>query len=214
MQKKPRLVKPKPKSKPKSRASKPAPLRLTLEDELLVRLDALVPKVGCSAAAREFGIVADRHLVARVALLRGLSIMEAGEVSGRVAPPPALHGGSSSPEPEARPMASTSEPPLKAKEVIVVGEDGLVATPEGWNRWGSSERIPAAHTEVHEYYTANGWERFWGRAGDEVIAFYWSPDPELQGLSSYKSLDKDGKEIKLQDTPFGPGHMIPHGWAG
>ena len=173
MQKKPRLVKPKPKSKPKSRASKPAPLRLTLEDELLVRLDALVPKVGCSAAAREFGIVADRHLVARVALLRGLSIMEAGEVSGRV-----------------------------------------VATPEGWNRWGSSERIPAAHTEVHEYYTANGWERFWGRAGDEVIAFYWSPDPELQGLSFYKSLDKDGKEIKLQDTPFGPGHMIPHGWAG
>lgn len=111
-------------------------------------------------------------------------------------------------------MASTSEPPLKAKEVIVVGEDGLVATPEGWNRWGSSERIPAAHTEVHEYYTANGWERFWGRAGDEVIAFYWSPDPELQGLSSYKSLDKDGKEIKIQDTPFGPGHMIPHGWAG
>lgn len=160
MQKKPRLVKPKPKSKPKSRASKPAPLRLTLEDELLVRLDALVPKVGCSAAAREFGIVADRHLVARVALLRGLSIMEAGEVSGRVAPPPALHGASSSPEPEARPMASTSEPPLKAKEVIVVGEDGLVATPEGWNRWGSSERIPATHTEVHEYYTANGWERF------------------------------------------------------
>ena len=74
MQKKPRLVKPKPKSKPKSRASKPAPLRLTLEDELLVRLDALVPKVGCSAAAREFGIVADRHLVARVALLRGLSM--------------------------------------------------------------------------------------------------------------------------------------------
>lgn len=214
MQKKPRLVKPKPKSKSKPRVSKPTPLRLTLEDELLVRLDALVPKVGCSAAAREFGIVADRHLVARVALLRGLSMMEAGEVSGRVAPPPALHGASSSPEPEATPLASTSELPFKAKEVIVIGDDGLVSTPEGWNRWGSSERIPAAHTEVHEYYTAGGWQRFWGRAGDEVIAFYWSPDPELQGLPSYKSLDKDGKEIKLQDTPFGPGHMIPHGWAG
>ena len=37
------------------------PIKLTLEEEMLSRLDNLVPMVGESAAAREFGIKVDRN---------------------------------------------------------------------------------------------------------------------------------------------------------
>ena len=179
-------------------------LKLTIEEEMFARLDALVPKVASSAAAREFGITVDRHLVARMALLRGLKVMESGEQTGRVAPPPPLASRESKPSP----------PPPKPAEPVDRDEGGHILPPDGWERWSDSEAISPTHSEVHGYYTANGWVRFWGKAGDEVIAFYWSGDPELQDLPMFKHPDRNGLEVKLQETPYGPGHIIPHGWAG
>ncbi len=66
--------------------------------------------------------------------------------------------------------------------------------------------------EIHDYYAAGGWNRYWGRVNDEVIAFYWSPDPKLQAYPSYKKTDRTGKEINVQKTPYGPGHIVPRGW--
>jgi hypothetical protein len=197
--------------------SKLQPIKMTLEAELLERLDKLVPMVGQSAAAREFGINVDRHLVARVALLRGLSAMEAAipekspesAPESGVAPPPALVLPAIPVESESLKADPGSEPAVTAD----IGDDGLVVAPDGWNSWSKSERVPLEQQKVHEYYESGGLSRYWGRSGEEVIAFYWSPDPSLHDFPSYKLPDTSGKEIKVQTTPYGPGHMVPHGWS-
>jgi hypothetical protein len=206
-------------------------IKLVLEGELLERLDSLVPLVSESAAAREFGIVVDRHLVARVALLRGLSVMESASPPPAasvvdddvvsVAPPPPLLSSPPPPPPPAPLTASDDVAPTAevASEVSVSGAvdvdaDGFVSLPAGWHRWSTAERVPGEHADIHSYYIESGWSRYWGHAGDEVISFYWSPDPSLHDLPSYKKPDTNGKVIKVQETPYGPGHIIPHGWAG
>lgn len=197
--------------------SKLQPIKMTLEDELLERLDRLVPMVSQSAAAREFGITVDRHLVARVALLRGLASMEAVISANApeaapelgVAPPPALVLPAI-PVESGVPIADPgSEPAMTAD----IGADGLIIAPEGWNSWSKSERVPSEQAKVHKYYESGGLSRYWGRSGEEVISFYWSPDPSLQDFPSYKLQDVSGREIKVQPTPYGPGHMVPNGWS-
>ena len=186
---------------------------LHLDAKTLEGLDKLVPMVAESAAAREFGIEVDRRLVARVALLRGLTAMlgaaGADEVPESVAPPPAL-GLPGVPEPSESP--STASDPVDTAEMVEVGEDGFYDLPTGWNPWSTQERIPDEHREIHDYYAAGGWNRYWGRVNDEVIAFYWSPDPKLHAYPSYKKADRTGKEINVQKTPYGPGHIVPRGW--
>ena len=196
-------------------------ITLTLEDELVARLDKLVPMVGQSAAAREFGIAVDLPLVSRVALLRGLSAMEAAIPAESARPPQSAPKVAVAPPPpltlpsipvESAPTkadAEVSDPPV----VVDVGDDGLITPPEGWNTWSTSERVPLEQAKVHEYYESGGLRRYWGRSGEEVIAFYWHPDPEVQDCPIYKQLDRSGKEVKVQSTPYGPGPMIPHGWS-
>ena len=197
------------------------PIKLTLEDEMLDRLDSLVPMVGQSAAAREFGIQVDRNLVARVALLRGLSSMEAAIPGIPVAPAEAVPDSVVAPPPPlvlpAIPVESTSSkansPDSAPATSADVGEDGLIVPPKGWHTWSLSEKVPLAHEKVDEHYKSGGWQRYWGHAGEEVIAFYWSPDKSLHDFPSYKQSDRSGQTIKVQTTPYGPGHIIPHGWS-
>jgi hypothetical protein len=200
---------------------KSAEIKLNLDALTLKRLDELVPIVAESAAAREFGVDVDRRLVSRVALLRGLTAMEAAvpekpapdtpqDLSGEVAPPPPL----------AIPLPNVDSSPSspangvsEGADMSELGEDGLFGLPEGWNMWSSGERIPSEHVDIDNYYQKGGWNRYWGRVGEEVIVFYWSPDPSLQDYPSYKKADRNGKELNVQNTPHGPGHMIPHGWS-
>tara|TARA_A100001515_G_scaffold88530_1_gene70391 strand:- start:2444 stop:3046 length:603 start_codon:yes stop_codon:yes gene_type:complete len=197
------------------------PINLTLEEEMLSRLDDLVPMVGQSAAAREFGVKVDRNVVARVALLRGLAVMEAAVPAkppdvvesapdSVLAPPPALVLPAISDDPP----PSTAETVESASDLDVRrDDDGLISPPEGWNRWSDAERVPAEQSAVHEYYKSGGFQRYWGRSGEEVIVFYWSPDETKHDFPMYKNLDMNRKEIKLQNTPYGPGHLVPHGWS-
>tara|TARA_R100000234_G_scaffold31116_1_gene18311 strand:+ start:694 stop:1311 length:618 start_codon:yes stop_codon:yes gene_type:complete len=196
-------------------------IKLNLDSDTLERLDKLVPIVASSAAAREFGVEVDRRLVSRVALLRGLTAMEAAVPQESapappetpvmdVAPPPPL--SIPVPEPENEPESESEEVSMDV-ESAEVGDDGLIRPPEGWNLWSSRERIPPEHVDVDNHYQKGGWNRYWGRSGEEVIAFYWTPEPEKQDYPSYKKTDANGKEIIVQKTPYGPGHMIPHGWS-
>ena len=197
---------------------RPKPIRLHLEQNMLDRLQDLVPMVAKSAAAREFGVDVTLNTVARVALLRGLTSMEAA-ISGNeaqsapetvVAPPPALVLPAI-PAPLDPPTADAED--LQPSVDVELGDDGFIVAPEGWNQWSASERVPTEQSKVDEYYKSGGWQRYWGRSGEETIVFYWSPDPTKHDFPSYKDLDMNRKEIKVQTTPYGPGHLVPHGWA-
>ena len=130
---------------------KSAEIKLNLDALTLKRLDELVPIVAESAAAREFGVDVDRRLVSRVALLRGLTAMEAAvpekpapdtpqDLSGEVAPPPPL----AIPLPNAEPSPSSPANGVsEGADMSELGEDGLFNLPEGWNMWSSGERIPS-----------------------------------------------------------------------
>ena len=204
---------------PRKATRKPTTLNLDLEKELLSRLDSLIAVVAESPAAREFGVDVTRTLVARMALLRGLSAMEAGRQTGRVAPAPAAV--LAAPVAAGALVAPGTAPKNAKVEAETLGADGVVERdsaghikpPEGWSQWSDNEKVPGSHAAVHEYYKAQGVSRWWGRAGDEVIAFYWSPDPTLQDIPAYGGVDANGKTILVQATPHGPGHMIPHGWS-
>jgi len=195
---KPTLV---PDPKPATRG-RPKQLKLTLDGELEKRLDALVPKVSESAAAQEFGIKVDRTLVARVALLRGLSEMEG--LGGRAAPPPAMKG------PKKEKKVPASLPSADASPDY--DDEGMVIPPDGWRGWAESEKLPGGHESTHDYYSENGWTRYYGsspsKTGNEVIVFYWCSDPAKQDLDLF------APELKLQETPWGPGHILPYGWEG
>jgi hypothetical protein len=181
-------------------------IRLNLEPEVMDRLAALIPVVSQSSAAREFGIRVDHHVVARVALLRGLYMME---------------GGKAAPEPvktntmNARPPIETEKPtPVVVEQDIDRDPHGKIKPPDGWLPWPSIERIPVIQSSIDEYYTSHGWKRYSGRVQGETISFYWSDDETLQDLAIYDQTDVNGKAVLNQATPWGPGHIIPHKWAG
>ena len=191
-------------------------IEIPIDDQILAQLDEIMPVVAESAAVRELGIVVTRETVARLALVRGLK-------ASNLAPPPP---GTPEPAPErAETVESTPNSAPKAREtselatVVEAVEDldldnaGMIRVPEGWNLWRASERVPEAHADVHSYYDRLGWRRYWGRSGEETMVFYWSPDPSLQDLEPYDGKDRSGNVVKVQQTPYGPGHIVPHGWG-
>jgi hypothetical protein len=185
---------------------RPKQLKLNLDSILESRLDELLPKVAESAAAQEFGIKVDRVLVARIALLRGLDAMERGSAAPPVVGRPKGRV-KEEPKPEKKP-----EPLPSAEDTAEHDEHGMIVPPPGWRKWADSELFPDCQQSTHDYYISNGWDRYYGsspaKQGDEVISFYWCRDSELQSLSAFD------EALKVQATPWGPGHIIPHGWKG
>ena len=179
-------------------------IQLHLEPEVMDRLAALIPVVSQSSAAREFGIHVDHKLVARVALLRGLSMME----GGKAAPEP-VKTVKAAGRPDIEPAR-----PAEVKQDIKRDPHGKIQPPDGWLPWPSIERIPEVQSSIDEYYTSHGWVRYSGRVQGETINLYWSDDETLQDLSIYDQKDVNGKALLNQATPWGPGHIIPHKWAG
>lgn len=184
-------------------------IEVPIDDKILAQLDELVPIVSESDAVRELGMVVTRETVARLALVRGLR-------AHNLAPPPPGAPKDSAADTNDRSKASeNAAPPTKVEvtEEADLDNAGMIRIPDGWNRWRESERIPEAHSDIHSYYDRQGWRRYWGRSGDETMIFYWSPDPSLQDVSVYDGADSSGKTLKIQDTPYGPGHLVPHGWG-
>lgn len=190
-------------------------LRLNFEPSLLSRLDALIEPVSDSVAVQELGTRVSRHLVARIALLRGLGMMEEQYKAGSAIvshaentskSPPVARAGDHTPQRQEEPSKSPEEP-------VVYTDGGLVKVPDGWSLW-QGNAVPAEHKEIHEHYTSRGLERYTGIAGKEVMHFYWTQDPALQEVELYEVPDAKGKKILLQETPYGPGHVIPHKYTG
>ena len=181
---------------------KPVNLTIELDAELLSRIQNLVPEVKSWPAVQEFGVEVTWELIARIALSRGLK-----EMVPTINPAPPSPAPAPSPSPSPAPTESPSEP-----EPVTTGSDGLVQVPAGWSRWRESEKIPLPQQEVHDYYIRQGWERWWGRVDKEVISFYYSRAPELHGVLPYPDKGPQGKSILIQETPWGPGHIIPHKW--
>lgn len=185
--------------------SAPKGLSLDLEAQVLKNIDQLIPAIEDTVAVKEFGIKVTRETVARIALLRGLALM--GEAQDCAMPEPPLK--SVTPAAESVKLETADEPVSSA---IARNVDGTIRTPEGWRRWGKNESLPEDHALIHDYYTRNGWNRYWGRSGEEIITFYWTNKEDMQDLEMYDGTDANGKQLILQETPYGPGHMIPHGW--
>jgi hypothetical protein len=177
-------------------------LILKIDDAVAAMLDAQVEALSKSQAAREFGVAVNRQVAARVALMRGLSVMGVSGAGPVDAGPVKVDVG----EPK------TGEADLGPD--VDVDEHGQVQPPEGWAKFKSSERVPPEQSDVHEYYEKHGWARWYGNAGGEAISFYWCDKQAHQGLNPWAGKDSKGKSIIVQTTPWGPGHIIPHGWAG
>jgi hypothetical protein len=140
-------------------------------------------------------------VAARVALIRGLAAMSVSVVSvtsedrDSVVTPP-------KPTPKPEPAE------------VALDENGRVLPPEGWVQFRSSEQVPPEQSDVHEYYTKQGWGRWYGTAGNEAISFYWCDNQAHQTLDPWEKPDARGKVVVVQTTPWGPGHIVPHGWSG
>lgn len=175
-------------------------LALTLENDILKRLDDLVPVIGGLPQVREFGVKVERKVVARMALLRGLDQLERAHAKGTDKPAKAakLDEDEASDDEEA-----PVNQPADDTEVYDV--------PEGWNRVRDSERVPENHTALHDYYTARGWARYWGKVDDSVFYFYWCQAKANQDLRPFVIGEKN-RAVHVQDTPWGPGHILPAGW--
>jgi len=204
--------------KPESPSKKSAPrhrsISIRMSPRDLDRIDALIETVSESEAAREFGVEVDRSVVLRIAVIRGLAVMEAarGSAGPRSVTAETGRAGKAVVEPAAAKQDPPSPPTGVVKEEIKRSKDGLIAPPEGWHVWKSTERVPESQTLVHEYYTSKGWQRWWGKAGEESISFYWTGDERLQEVEAFSGMGPGGKGVLVQKTPHGPGHLVPHGW--
>ena len=183
-----------------------AEVSLRLDDELRERLERQRQIVAGGQAAREFGVTVDIAMVARIALIRGLERMEGGAGTGTAAN--ADSTVSTDPVDQAH-----EGPPAGESLDVDYNEDGEIAPPEGWNKWNGRERIPPEQQEVHDYYIEQGLWRYWGKSGDQLLTFYWSPKKSMRGVTVFESSDANDKSVVRQMTPWGPGHILPRGWG-
>ena len=181
---------------------------LQLDDELRERLERQRQIVASSQAAREFGVTVNIAMVTRIALIRGLERMEGGRGAGSGADNAV--GGMDSGDPADQ---AHGGPPAGERLEVDYNEEGEIAPPEGWNKWNGQERIPSEQQEVHDYYIGQGLWRWWGKSGDQIFTFYWSPKESMSDVSVYESADPNGKKVALQQTPWGPGHILPKSWG-
>ena len=172
----------------------------------LAELDAMIDMVAAMPVIAELGITVSRSTVARMALVRGMRSLAAGEESKE-------------PEPAKEPAKKQPEVPGTVDEEDLPGvkyelnDEGKIKPPDGWERWSPSEHFDASQSDVHTYYESHGWERWWGNAGRERLVFYWNRDPDAEALEPWPNASPTGKRIMVQATPWGEGHIIPHGWV-
>ena len=171
-------------------------LMLRLESDIQDRLRAMIPVIKGLAHVKELGVEVSAETVGRMALIRGLDALEKAH---------SVKNGAPKPE---NPPDPTPDEPVSAAEP----RNGVHPTPDGWARCGPNDKIPVPEAVLHDYYTQNGWDRYWGKAGDSVIYFYWTPEMGKQGLDAFPGSDKNGRRIAVQDTPWGPGHIVPANW--
>lgn len=172
-------------------------LTLRLEPELQTQIGQMIPIIKGLAHVKELGVEVTRETVARMALIRGLDALQRQHL-----PQNDAKKADPTPDPVAEEPISAAEP-----------KNGVHPTPEGWTRVAPGDKIPVSQAVIHDYYTQNNWNRYWGRAGDSIIHFYWSPEVQFQDLDVFPGSDKNGKTVAVQDTPWGPGHIIPVNWS-
>jgi hypothetical protein len=171
-------------------------LQLDLEPDTLESLDRLVEVVAQWPSSREFGITVTRETVARIALLRGIGLVG---------------------QPAVVEVEETVDPVPLPDDAEIPGDDierdgnGHVKPPPGWEKWAGTD-VPEEQAGVHAYYQRLGWDRMVGSAGNEAIIFYWTADETQQQSALYSGADMSGRRILIQDTPWGPGHLVPAGW--
>lgn len=172
-------------------------LTLRLEHELQTQIGHMIPIIKGLAHVKELGVEVTRETVARMALIRGLDALQRQHL----------------PQNDAKKADPTSDQAAEAPISAAEPKNGVHPTPEGWTRVAPGDKIPVAQAVIHDYYTQNNWFRYWGKAGDSVIYFYWSPEVQFQDLDVFPGSDKNGKTVAVQDTPWGPGHIIPVNWS-
>ena len=176
-------------------------LVLRLEEDIQARIRALIPTIKGLPHVKELGVEVSAETVGRMALIRGLDLLEKA------------HGGAKSTSKTPENGDPRAPAPENADAPLPTGDEEVYDTPEGWSRVGHGEAIPVPEAVLHDYYSQNGWNRYWGKANDQVIYFYWSPERRLQDLKPFPGTDKSGRTVGIQETPWGPGHVVPHKWA-
>jgi hypothetical protein len=176
-------------------------LALRLEADVQARVSALIPLIKALPHVKELGVDVSAEIVGRMALIRGLDALERA------------HGGSKSASKTPENGENRATAPENADAPLPTGDEEVYDTPEGWTKVGLGETIPVPEAVLHDYYTQNGWLRYWGKANDQVIYFYWSPERRLQDLKPFPGTDKSGRSVAVQETPWGPGHVVPSKWA-
>ncbi len=175
-------------------------LILQLEADIQARITALIPTIKALPHVKELGVEVSAETVGRMALIRGLDALERAH---------GAKNGAQKAENRAESTENRDDSPILAPP----DDAEVLDTPEGWTKVGPSESIPVPEAVLHDYYTQNGWNRYWGRVDDQVIYFYWSPEKRLQDLKPFPGTDKSGRRMAEQATPWGPGHVVPTKWA-
>jgi hypothetical protein len=160
-----------------------------------------MPTIKALPHVKELGVEVSRETVARMALIRGLDSLERA------------HGGAKKGDSASKIAENGASEPENDAVPVPTGDEDVLPTPEGWTRVAQGEKIPVPEAVLHDYYTQNGWFRYWGRVDDQVIYFYWCPERRLHTLAAFPGTDKGGRKVAVQETPWGPGHVVPSNWA-
>lgn len=176
-------------------------LALRLEADIQARVSALIPLIKVLPHVKELGVEVSAEIVGRMALIRGLDALERA------------HGGSKSASKTTEGTENRGTAPETDAAPLPTGDEEVYSTPEGWTQVKIGETIPVPEAVLHDYYTQNGWNRYWGMVDGTPIYFYWAPERRLQDLKPFPGTDKSGRSVAVQETPWGPGHVVPVKWA-
>ena len=169
-------------------------LALQLESDIQARIRALIPTIKGLPHVKELGVDVDEKVIGRMALIRGLDALE--KTNGQAHTP----------------ATKAVDPQSDAPVVPTMQDAERYDTPDGWNKVSPTEAVPASQVDVHSYYAAYGWERYWGKVDSTTFYFYWCPEKLNQDVAPFPNNDKGGRKIAIQQTPWGPGHILPAGW--
>lgn len=178
-------------------------LSVQVDDDLMKQLDLATEQMSKDPMIQDLGVRVNRGLAARAALVRGLRAMLSGQTETRAV------------EPKVEPKDKREDKPAPEPkpEDVVAEVDGMVQPPDGWNAWSPARKFPPSQQVLHDYYGSKGWTRMTGKIGVETISFYWSGNKSLHEVEPFPGTDSGGRSVIVQDSPWGPGHIIPPDWG-